>query len=879
MGDLPAGTVTFLFTDVEGSTRMHQRLGEAYAPLLDRHLALLRESVERHHGTVVNTMGDGVFAAFADPADAIAACLTGQRAISAEPWPHEAAVRVRMGLHTGEAAPNDAGGYTSIAVHQAARICAAAHGGQVLASLATVEAAPTGSDADIRDVGEYHLRDFEQPVRLFQISAAGLAVDFAAVRAVPRAAHNVPEVFTSFVGRDRELLLVATALGAHRLVTILGSGGVGKTRMAFEITRRLADGYAGGGWMVLLAGESADGVEHAIATVTGARDAAGLARIDTLIERLSADRLLLVLDNCEHVADAVAALVPRLLTACPQLSVLATSREPLRIAGEHIVRLDPLGVPASGDVGLTTVSMAESTRLFVQRAQAADARFELDETNAANVARICRRVDGVPLAIELAAARVRHLPVGELADRLTDRFTLLSTKDRDTDPRHQTLRATIDWSQQLLSAAERALFRRLSVFRGPFTLEAAEHVCTGADVTAAEVFDLVTSLVDKSLVMLADTRTELRYRMLVTIGDFAKEQLLEAGELDGLEQAHTDFVVAQLARLSPVSVESEPATVFTELAELETEALAAWERALARGLTLPAQVLATRLARLHFFRGTHRQGNDLVRRTSTLPGGDDNLRAWLLYREALFDAVMGDPAAAQAPIDAAVALAEGSTDPELPSAAWHVAGDVAFMREQHDRARHCYDTARSLSRDPELDALLTIRIAELDAGGEASAAVADAYGAAVGHFRASGDRFNLARCLTGYGAALLRVADERAAAALAEAVDVAAGISAEADAALAAVLLAAGCARSGQLSLAAQLFAGVDTWERRHGPAIDAMLVAHADDVRQAVHDARHATAAVVAPPGSAPASPESVVETARLLLRRDTGVTATPGV
>jgi hypothetical protein len=304
------------------------------------------------------------------------------------------------------------------------------------------------------------------------------------------------------------------------------------------------------------------------------------------------------------------------------------------------------------------------------------------------------------------------------------------------------------------------------------------------------------------------------------------------------------------------------------------EAVAAWERAVAAEQTWQAQVIGSRLARLHFFRGTHRQGDELVRRTSALPGGSDDLRAWLLYREALFAAVMGEPESAQVPIDAAVALAGNSADPELPSAVWHVAGDVAFMRDNHAQARTCYETARSLSRDPELDALLTIRVAELDAGGVPSEEVADAYGAAADHFRASGDTFNLARCLTGYGAALLRLGDSRASGALAEAVDVAAAISAEADAALAAVLLAAGCVRAGQLQLAAQLFAGVDTWERRHGPAIDAMLVAHADDVREAVQSAREAAALVVAQESS----PDSVVETARRLLRRDTPTGATHG-
>jgi predicted ATPase len=775
-----------------------------------------------------------------------------------------------MGLHTGEATPTGAEGYTSIAVHQAARICSAAHGGQVLASAATVEAAKVPAGVILRDIGDYHLRDFEQPVRLSQVVAAGLAEEFPAVRAVPRAAHNVPEVFTSFVGRERELGLVARALGspgqgAHRLVTLVGAGGVGKTRMAFETTRRLAAGYSGGAWMVLLAGEHDDAVADAVATVTGARDTAGVARTDTLVERLSVGPLLLVLDNCEHVADAVASLVHKLLAACPELTVLATSREPLRIAGEHIVRLDPLDVPGEADVSPAAVAATEAARLFLQRAEAADAGFELDERTAPAVAAICRRLDGVPLAIELAAARVRHLPVVELAVLLRDRFTILTSHERDTDPRHQTLRATIAWSHQLLSEQERVLFRRLSVFRGPFTLDAVEHVCSGGVVARADIFDLVTSLVDKSLVMLADTRTALRYRMLVTIGDYAREQLVATAEHDVIAEAHLRYVVTRLRQLSPVSVEREPATVFNDLTDIEWEATTALDRALTGAGVADAQVIATRLARLHFFRGTHRQGLDLVRRALQLHGGEDDLRAWLHYRQALFHAVMGDPASAQAPIDAAVELAEHSQDPELPSSVWHVAGDVAFMREDHGRARHCYDAARTLSHDPELDALLAIRIAELDAGGEATVAVADAYGAAADHFRASGDLFNVARCLTGYGAALMRLGDDRAADALAEAVDIAAGVAAEADAALAAVLLATSCVRLGRTAVGARLLAGVDSWERQHGPAIDAMLVAHADDVRDAVRRARAAVAEVPVDE----VTPEATVELARSLRQR----------
>jgi tetratricopeptide (TPR) repeat protein len=485
--------------------------------------------------------------------------------------------------------------------------------------------------------------------------------------------------------------------------------------------------------------------------------------------------------------------------------------------------------------------------------------FHLDADSVAAVAQICRRLDGVPLALELAAARVRHLPVTELAQRLSHPDVILASTDRGADERHRTLRATIAWSYQLLSPPEQRLFRRLSVFRGPFTLEAAEAVCADDSLPAARVFDLVTSLVDKSLVALADTRRSLRYRMLVTIGDFAREQLVEAGETDQVQDSHARYVVDKMASISPVSVEAEPPNVYAELGEMESEAATAFDRLADAHDGARAAVLATRLARLHFFRGTHRDGLDLVQRALALPDAATDESAWLRYREALFHAVMGDPGAAQGPIDEAVRLAERSSDPELPSCVWHVAGDVAFMLDDFQQARHCYLTARGLSRDAELDALLDIRIAELDADGEPSMQVAAAYAAASRHFRDSGDRFNLARCLTGQGSALLRLADAQAVPVLAEAVEVACAVHADADAALAAVLLAAGCAQQQRDDEAAALLGAVASWEQQRGPVVDAMLVAHADDVTALVTDVRAKLAGAASADGDL-----SLVEVAR---------------
>lgn len=846
MGGLPGGFLTFVFTDVEGSTRRSQRVGAAFAETLRHQQAVVTAAIDEAGGQVVTTMGDGVFAVFTSAAAALDACIAAQLALVHQTWPDGVAVRVRMGAHSGNAEPDDRGQYTSLVVHQAARVCEAAHGGQIVVTSETADAAGPALAPGIRmlDLGEYRLRDLDREARLLQVVAPGLVEAHPALRAVPRDAHNVPQVFTSFIGREADLALVGTAVRTHRLVTVVGTGGIGKTRLGFEVTRRAATGFAGGAWVVLLANDAADDVPKSIAAAVGARDIAGLDPVATLVERLRGEPMLVVLDNCEHVAAAAADVVSRLLAQCPELVILATSREPLRVPGEHIVRLDPLTLADSAATDPHAIAGSDAVRLFVQRAQAADARFGLDTDNAATVAAICQRLDGVPLALELAAARVRHLPVRELAKRLDDRLTLLTSGARGVELRHRTLTAAIDWSHQLLSADERALFRRLSVFRAPFTLESVEAVCADGAVARTDVFDLVTSLVDKSLVLLADTQTALRYRMLVTIGEFAHKQLVAAGELDAVQAAHTRYLVDTLRAMPAVSSAAEPAGVHQVLAELEPDAQTAFDRLAARRDGDGAGVIATRLARLHFHRGTHRQGLDLVERALNLDPADADLRGWLLYRAALFNAAMGDRDAAQTRIEAATAGAASYVDAELPSCVWHVAGDIAFMFDDLAGARDCYDRASRLSDDPELHVLLMLRLAELDAGGKPSTAVAAAYAAAAEHFRGTGDVFNVARCLAGQGTELLRLNDADAARILSEAVDAACEAEAAGDAAVAAVMLATALTRDGDTAAAADLFASVAAWESRHGASVDAMLIADASDVRDEVAQARAAAEA-----------------------------------
>jgi predicted ATPase/class 3 adenylate cyclase/DNA-binding CsgD family transcriptional regulator len=567
--EFPSGAVTFLFSDIEGSTRLVKALRERYARVLAEHRQLVRAAIADHGGHEVDTQGDAFFAVFGEAKRAVLCALEVQRSLAAHDWPAGTRVRVRMGIHTGHSVPAD-GMYTGLAVHRAARICAAARGGQVLISQATqtlVEDEEEGEEQGftLADLGEHHLKDLDRPVRLFQLAAAGLEPPDERVTRPggqdgpaggPAAGvHGWPAALTSFIGRAAQVTEVAGLLGEFRLVTVTGPGGSGKTRLAGEVARRAAARFADGVWLVEL-GPVQDPAQVAsvVAAALGVREQPGLSTADAVARVLARQQLLLVLDNCEQVIAEAAALCARLLTAADDLQVLATSREPLRVAGEARYRLTPLTLPGLDD--LAEAAQAEAVALFADRARQADMRFILDERTGPGVARLVRRLDGIPLAIELAAARIEALGVTELLDRLDDRFDLLTTGDRAAPDRHRSLAATVDWSYRLLDEHERQVFRAVSVFPGPFTLEAAEAVA-GKGAGAA-----VLRLVDCSL--LAPPRTgpdgRSRYAMLETLRAYGVGRLAEAGEQDA--------AAASLARYALRVAEEAAAGLRTTTAEL-----------------------------------------------------------------------------------------------------------------------------------------------------------------------------------------------------------------------------------------------------------------------------------------------------------------------
>lgn len=459
--DLPVGVVTLLFSDIEGSTWLLQALGEAYGEVLAGHHRLLREVWPAHGGVEVDTVGDAVFVAFADPTQALGAAGAAQSALSAHTWPPGGEVRVRMGVHTGSPRVRDRN-YWGIDVHYAAQLCSAAHGGQVLVSESTAGLV----DAALEDLGEHALKNFPSPRRLFHLLVDGRGKDcFPAPRTRRSGKTNLPDQLSTFVGREGELVRLRGLLATARLVTLTGAGGVGKTRLALQVGAELLDGTGDGVWFVNLAPLADPAlVATTLAKALGVSVQPGRDVLDALGDALSGREVLIVLDNCEHVVDAAATVVAGLLGRCPGVSVLATSREPLRIAGEHVYRVPSLSTPPEDVEDLSRVEDSEAVQLFTARAAQQRPGFAVSSENAAAVARVCRRLDGIPLAIELAAVRLRSMSIADLDARLDHRFSLLKAATRTAVPRQQTLLSLIDWSYDLLSEPERAVLMRLAVF-------------------------------------------------------------------------------------------------------------------------------------------------------------------------------------------------------------------------------------------------------------------------------------------------------------------------------------------------------------------------------------------------------------------------------
>jgi predicted ATPase/class 3 adenylate cyclase len=704
----PSGTVSLMFTDIEGSTRLWEEHPAEMQIALARHDELVRSIVENADGYVFKTVGDAFCVAFATAREAVGAAVEVQRALVCERWPEPVQLRVRIAVHSGECTERG-GDYFGPTVNRLARLEAVAHGGQVALSAAATEliggVLPEG--VVLRDLGQHRLKDLTAPEHVFQLDIDGLSVDFPPLRSLtnPALRHNLPRYASSFVGRTAELIELQALVGHGRLVTLVGAGGCGKTRLAVQVAAELLDGSGDGVWLVEFAA-LADGtlVAATLAAALGLRPEPPRPVIETLVNSLRSRRMLIVLDNCEHVINEAAQLADILLSECPTVALVATSREPLRVAGEQLYRVASLGTPPEGSPVDTIVS-ADAVRLFAERARSQQPDFRVDETNAAPVSAICRQLDGIPLAIELAAARLPSLSLVDIAERLRERFRLLTTGPRTVLPRQQTLRALIDWSYDLLNDDERLALCRLATFVGGCAVDAAEAVVADGDrMECIDVLDVVSALTDKSLLGSEPNLHGTRYIMLETVRQYAMERLSELGDEEriGTSRRHRDYYLALAEQAS---------------AQLSGPNQAEWFERLAADLdNLRAALTFTLddpdrddeglrfLVSLGLFweRGGAVEGlryaSALLDRTEGHPSTDRWAAA--LTSTAPLHIMLGQSVAARRLLDQALTIAETGDDYELINRVLCYQGFVAqFQFGELDAARACYARSLALAQD------------------------------------------------------------------------------------------------------------------------------------------------------------------------------------
>jgi predicted ATPase/class 3 adenylate cyclase len=695
-GARPSGTVTFLFTDIEGSTPLWDAYPARMRAALERHDQLVRGSIEECGGHVFATGGDGFGAVFSNASDAVGAAVRVQRALLAERWPDPIELRVRIGLHSGEAHERD-GDYFGAVVNRSARLSASAHGGQLVLSQATVDllAGRLPADAELVDLGTHRLRGLTEPERIYQVCHPALAREFPRLRTVQGPDDQLPTQLTSFIGRTRELHTVMDLLDEHRLVTLSGAGGAGKTRLAMRVAEELLGDFPDGLRVAELgAVRDADVLVDEIAQRFAVTRIAGTPLVRSMTEYIGAQRVLLVLDNCEQIISSTAELCRELLTACPNLRVLATSRERLGVTGEALYRVPSLSLPDE-DATVEEAGRHDAVRLFVERSQLASSEFAVTRDNVDAVVSICRRLDGIPLALELAAARIRSLSPAQILDRLDERFRLLTAADRNAQGRQRTLLSTIEWSHDLLGIDERVLFRRLGVFAAAFALSSAEQICIGEGIDEYDVTDLLMALVDKSMVATDSARDgTTRYILLETLREFARHQLDEAGERDVIGQRHAEHYANLAAQLQAQQRAGDLGGALVRLDQDEADFRASLRHTLdARQLTTAGRLVGG-LGYLWYAAGQHREGLQWCDDLFALdPDLDDQVLADALHSHASLLGVTGHGDRAVEALEREVELRRRLSDRERLGAALNNLGDWYFEFGRNDDAERVLDEA------------------------------------------------------------------------------------------------------------------------------------------------------------------------------------------
>jgi predicted ATPase/class 3 adenylate cyclase/Tfp pilus assembly protein PilF len=695
---LPTGTITLLFTDIEGSTQLWERFPEAMRLALARHDHLLRTAIESHGGVVFKTVGDAFCAAFPTASAGIRAALEAQLSLLREAWQETGPIRVRMALHTGETEERDSD-YFGPTVNRVARLQSLGHGGQTLLSQATFERLEEGealAGAALQDRGLHRLKDLLAPEHVYQLLHPALPSDFPPLRSLDYLPTNLPQQLTSFIGRGKEKAEVKERLSHSRLLTLTGSGGTGKTRLALQVGAETLEDFPDGVWLVELAALSdPDLVAQAVATALHLRGEPGRPLSETLTDHLRDKTLLLLLDNCEHLLDSCARLANTLLTHCARVRILATSREPLGIAGESAYRIPSLSMPnPKQSLPGEDLHRYEAVQLFLERAVSQQPAFTLNERNASTVASVCRRLDGIPLAIELATARMRAMPVEQIEPRLNDRFRLLTGGSRTALPRQQTLRALMDWSYDMLNDQEKTLLHRLSVFAGGWTLEAADAVCARDEIESWELLDLLLSLSDKSLVVYEEAEGSARYRLLETLRQYALEKLAIDAGAKPIQDRHRDYFLSLAENAAP-NLDGAEQGAWLEILETEHENLRAaldWCAQDAEGAEKGLRMGAA-LQRFWATRGYFTEGRERLSALLARPEAQQQtlVRADALHGAGLLAFYQSDYDAAQSLLEASLAIRQERGEGAGAAHSLLNLGNVAYRRGDFAAADSLYE--------------------------------------------------------------------------------------------------------------------------------------------------------------------------------------------
>jgi predicted ATPase/class 3 adenylate cyclase/Tfp pilus assembly protein PilF len=764
---------TFLFTDIEGSTTLWERYPERMRGALAQHDAILRDVIEGHGGTVFKTIGDSFCAVFVSTVDAVRAAAAAQRALIRQKWEGiDSPIFVRMAIHSGPAEDRD-GDYFGPTLNRVARMLAAAHGGQIVlsgpAKVLLGTRLPAGSS--LTDLGEHRLRDLIRPEQIFQYNDAGLRHDFPLLRSLSAFAHNLPEQLTTFIGREIELAEIKHLLSRTRLLTLSGSGGSGKTRLALQTGADVVDRFPNGVWFVDMSAVADEQlIASTVATALRLREQPGQTMLETVIEFLQPKRFLLILDNCEQIVSACAGLADKLLRACPDLHILATSREGFGIAGETTWKVPSLTIPSNHDLrSVEKVAESASVRLFVDRASSVVPGFTLTPKNAPAIVKVCQRLDGIPLAIELAAARVKTISPEEIALRLSDRFRLLTGGSRTALARHQTLRAAIDWSYHLLGGLEGVLFRRLSLFCGSFSLEAAESICQDADLPASDILDCICRLVDKSLLILEETEGATRYRMLESIREYGFELLRESDEVTAMQARFMEFFLG-LARRAEREFRGPSQAEWFERLEMDIENLRAalsWNAG--EGQPATNQLgMALALSRFWLVRGYWEEGLRSLQHVLSSPAVQPlaRERSRALNSCGSLACLLGKYADASRYYEESLAIRRGLKDERGAAATLNNLGLVHRHQGDPEAARPLFEEAldlfRKLGHEPAVAACLNNLAAVEHATGDYAAAGQNAR-ESLQMFRDMGDQLGIAASFTELGHTAMRQGDIAAA--------------------------------------------------------------------------------------------------------------------